>query len=89
MLYGNIAERCIEVIKEVCSANYVDIINGKSSRKLQGEFPELRKRYRGQHLWARGYFVATSGQISAKDVQKYIEGQEAHHKQDNFKISEF
>lgn len=82
VLYSNISERCIKVIKEVCSANYVDIISGnispdqihmlisvpphfsvskivqyikgKSSRKLQGEFQELRKRYWGQHLWARG-----------------------------------
>ncbi|MBQ7524228.1 MAG: transposase [Alphaproteobacteria bacterium] len=40
-------------------------------------------------MWAREYFVATFGQISAKRVQKYIEEQEAHHKQDNFRISEF
>ena len=26
---------------------------GRSSRRLQEEFPELRKRYWGQHLWAR------------------------------------
>lgn len=116
MLYGNVAGKCIEVIREICSANYVDIISGnispdhihmlisvpphlsvskviqyikgKSSRKLQKEFQKLRKRYWGQHLWARGHFVATSGQISAKEVQKYIEEQEAHHKQDNFRISE-
>ena len=31
---------------------------------LQAEFPELRKRYRGQHMWARGYFCAT---VSAVD----------------------
>ncbi|MBR1480168.1 MAG: hypothetical protein IJ599_04765 [Alphaproteobacteria bacterium] len=36
-------------------------------------------------MWARGYFVATSGQISAKKVQKYIGAQETHHKQDNFR----
>ena len=31
MLYGNIAEKCTEVIREVCSANYVDIISGNVS----------------------------------------------------------
>ena len=31
MLYGNIAERCIEVIREICSANYIDIISGNIS----------------------------------------------------------
>ena len=67
----------------------VQYIKGKSSRKLQCEFRELKKRYWGQYLWARGYFVATSGQISIKEVQKYIEEQEEHHKNDTFKISEF
>ena len=65
----------------------VQYIKWKSSIKLRGEFQELNKRYWGQHLWARGYFVAASGQISIKEVQKYIEEQEEHHKQNSFKIS--
>ena len=36
-----------------------------------------------------GIFVATPRQISAKEIQKYIEEQEAHHKQDDFSVSEF
>jgi len=36
---------------------------GRSSRRLQEEFPRLRKRYWGQHLWARGYFCATVGAV--------------------------
>jgi putative transposase len=29
----------------------VQYLKGKSSRRLQEEFPDLRKRYWGQHLW--------------------------------------
>ena len=64
-------------------------IKGKSSRKLLQEFDHLRKRYWGQHLWARGYFAVTVGNVNSEDVQRYIENQEAHHKQDDFRISEF
>jgi len=32
----------------------VQFIKGRSSRRLQEEFPELRKKYWGQHMWARG-----------------------------------
>ena len=53
------------------------------------EFNELRKRYWGQHIWARGYFVVTVGNVNAEEVQKYIEEQEEHDKKDDFKISEF
>jgi putative transposase len=67
----------------------VRYIKGKSSRKLLQEFEVLRKKYWGQHLWARGYFVVTVGNVNEEDVQKYIENQEIHHREDNFRISEF
>jgi putative transposase len=35
-------------------AKLVQYVKGRSSRHLQAEFPELRKRYWGQHMWARG-----------------------------------
>jgi putative transposase len=34
-------------------------IKGRSSRRIQMEFPELRKRYWGRRFWARGYFSTT------------------------------
>src|SRR5580704_8189295 len=51
----------------------VKFIKGKTSRKLQMEFPELRKRYWGQHLWARGYFAVSAGNVTAEMVKEYIE----------------
>jgi putative transposase len=64
-------------------------IKGKSGRKLLQEFELLRKRYWGQHLWARGYFVVSVGNVNSEEVQRYIEQQEEHHKKDDFRISEF
>lgn len=114
---GHVATRVRELIREICAANYVDIVSGslspdhihllisvppsiavskivqyikgKSSRKLLQEFELLRKRYWGQHLWARGYFAVTVGNVNTEDVQRYIEEQEEHHKKDDFRISEF
>src|SRR5580658_1357773 len=37
-------------------AKLVQVHQGSIIAKLQEEFPELRKRYWGQYLWARGYF---------------------------------
>jgi len=117
ILTGEVATRARDLIREVCSANYVDVVSGsvspdhihlllsvppsisvskivqyikgKSSRKLQQEFGHLKKRYWGQHLWARGYFAVTVGNVNTEDVQRYIEEQEEHHKKDDFRISEF
>src|SRR5436853_3006107 len=47
----------------------VQYIQGRSSRRLQEEFPSLRKRYWGQHLWARGYFCATVGAVDEETIQ--------------------
>jgi putative transposase len=37
------------------------------------EFGELRKQFWGQHLWARGYFVASSGNVTDEIIAEYIE----------------
>ena len=68
-------------------AKIVQYIKGRSSRRLQDEFTELRKRYWGQHLWARGYFCATVGAVDEKTIREYIEKQKFEDDQDGFKIT--
>ncbi len=51
-------------------------MKGKSSRKVQQNFPELRKKYWGRHLWAAGYFVRTSGNVTDQMVKSYIDKHE-------------
>ena len=56
-------------------AKLAQYIKGRSSRLMQAEFPELRKRYWGQHMWARGYFCATVGAVDEATIKAYIENQ--------------
>jgi putative transposase len=61
------------------SQNVSDIVKklkGRSSRKLQQEFPELKKRYWGQHFWAIGYGCWSTGNITDEMVNEYLE----HHR---------
>ena len=51
----------------------VKFLKGKTSRKLQMEFPDLKKKYWGQHLWARGYFAVSAGNVTAEMIKEYIE----------------
>ena len=62
-------------------------LKGRSSKMLQEEFEELRKRYWGQHLWATGYFCRTVGAVTEEMIQAYIENQRDE-SNDNFKIVE-
>ena len=54
----------------------VKLLKGRSSRKLQMEFPELKKKYWGRHFWAIGFGCWSTGNITDKMVNEYLE----HHR---------
>ena len=76
----------IGIAPHLSVAKVVQYLKGKSSHRMLAEFPRLRKRYWGQHLWGRGYWVATSGNVTDEVWQKYIEDQKPEAPDDNFKI---
>jgi putative transposase len=72
---------------QLAPSKLVQYIKGRSSRRLQEEFEDLRKRYWGQHLWARGYFCATVGAVDEETIKKYIESQHWNEDAEGFKIT--
>jgi len=64
----------------------VQFLKGKSSHRLLTEFSVLKKRYWGQHLWARGYWVATSGNVTDEVWKEYIKTQQAPEPDDDFTV---
>jgi len=40
----------------------------------------------GQHLWSRGYFVATTGTVTDEIIKDYIEHQDIESPDDDFRI---
>jgi len=60
-------------------------IKGRSASKLFADFPKLRKRFWGRHFWARGYFCASSGQVTDEMIRIYLEHHFEPKKDDNFK----
>jgi len=77
----------LSVPPQLAPAKVVQYIKGRSSRLLQAEFPELGKRYWGQHLWARGYFCATVGAVDEETIKHYIETQRWDEDDQGFKIT--
>jgi putative transposase len=71
----------------VSVAQMMQYIKGKSSYVLQQEYPELKRRYWGQHLWARGYFCASSGTVTDAMIKAYIEQQDQP-PQDGFTVTD-
>jgi putative transposase len=76
-----------EVPPQLAPAKLVQYLKGRSSRMLQDEFGDLRKRYWGQHLWARGYFCATVGAVDEQTIREYIENQRWDDDGESFKIT--
>jgi hypothetical protein len=62
----------VSVPPQLAPAKLVQYLKGRSSRLLQDEFPQLKRRYWGQHLWARGYFCASVGAVDEDTIQRYI-----------------
>ena len=68
----------------------VQYIKGYSSRKLLMEYKDLNKMFWGQHFWARGYFAASSGNVTDEVILEYIQKQEIEENQraDNFTLGD-
>ena len=67
----------VSIPPQIAVSEVVRKVKGRSSRKIQMEFPELRKRYWGRHFWARGYFCTTSGNVTDDIIMNYIENHAA------------
>ena len=67
----------------------MQLVKGKTSHHLLQEFRHMRKEFWGRHVWARGYFAASTGNVTDEVVAKYIELQDAAPDDDEgFKVTE-
>jgi putative transposase len=48
-------------------------LKGRSAKILLEEFGELRRRYYGGHFWRIGYGAWSTGNITDKMIQRYLE----------------
>ena len=64
-------------------------ITGKTSHHLLQDRRRLRAEFWGRHLWAHGYFVASSGNVTDEVIAQYIQLQGAEPEdEDRFGVSE-
>lgn len=78
----------VSVPPHLAISKLVQYLKGKSSYKLLLENKQLSKAFWGKHLWARGYFVAPSGNITDEVILEYIKSQDENKGEENFTISD-
>jgi putative transposase len=66
----------------------MNVIKGRSSNRLMRNFRTLNRTFWGRHLWARGYFVTTSGNVTDDVIAKYIAQQDVETDDTDFKVTE-
>jgi len=93
ILSGHVSKDHIHLLVSVpphlSVSKLVQYLKGNTSYKLQREFKELNKQYWGRHLWGRGYFAASSGNVTDEIIMEYIRAQEIEELQsvDNFNVT--
>ena len=81
----------VSVPPNVSVSELMQRIKGRSSRKIMAEYNEMRRQFWGRHFWARGYFAASSGNVTDEMIKQYIEQQgdkPPDEQDDNFKVVE-
>ncbi len=79
----------LDVPPKLAPSRVMQAVKGKSSHHLLRDFRRLRREFWGRHLWARGYFVASSGNVTDEMIAEYIEMQGGEPQdEERFKISE-
>jgi len=73
VLSDNHVHLFVDIPPKLSVSDFLRRVKGCTSRRIQQEFPEIRKRYWGQRFWARGYFCSTSGNITNQTILDYIE----------------
>ena len=78
----------VSVPPHLAISKLVQYLKGKSSYKLMQESKSLSKEFWGRHIWACGYFVSTSGNITDEMIMDYIENQDKEKKDGDFTVSD-
>ena len=76
----------VSVLPHLSISRLMQSIKGKSSRKMLSEFKSLSRTFWGRHIWARGYFAASSSNVTDEVIMQYIELQGKEPQDGDFRI---
>ena len=57
-------------------SEFMSYLKGKSALMFFDRHPDLRPKWADRHFWARGYYVATVGNVNEETIRNYIREQE-------------
>ena len=66
----------VSIPQNLAVSKLMQQLKGRTSHAMINEFPLLRRQYWGRHMWARGYFCCSSGNVTDDVIKQYIAQQE-------------
>lgn len=61
-------------------------IKGRTAVEIFEEFPHIKKKFWGRHLWARGHFCVTAGEMTKEMIAEYLEHHFEGNENKNFEV---
>ncbi len=62
------------MLPKISVSSFMGYLKGKSALMIYDKHPELQSKW-SKAFWARGYYVATVGNITEDTIKKYIQEQ--------------
>jgi putative transposase len=72
----------VSIPPQVTISRLLQWLKGKTAQELMAEFAHIKKQFWGRHLWARGYFCCSSGNVTDEVIAKYIAEQNVDQDED-------
>ncbi len=66
---------CVSIPPKLSVSEFMGYLKGKSALMVFDRHPELQSKW-NKAFWARGYYVATVGNVTESTIKKYIQEQE-------------
>ena len=70
----------VAIAPKLSVSEFMSYLKGKSALMIFDRHPEYRAKWGDRHFWARGYYVATVGNVNEETILSYIREQEENDK---------
>ena len=77
---------CLSIPPKLCVSEFMGYLKGKSALMIFDRYPEMGSKW-NRHFWARGYYVATVGDITEEAIKRYIVEQEKEDRKEDRALS--
>ncbi len=70
----------VAIAPKLSVSEFMSYLKGKSALMIFDRHPEYHAKWGDRHFWARGYYVATVGNVNEETILNYIREQEENDK---------